>query len=112
MTYHQDVIQCQYCDFKAMSMQAHRQHITKTHSKNQCDYCDFTSTTISHVRLHMKKCKSSDGRYVCEICDTQFSTHLARSQHQKTEHHLQENAKSTIIKCDFCDFESTSKSVN
>ena len=108
MTYHKDVIPCQYCDFKAMSMQAHRQHITKTHSKTTCDYCDFTSTSISQARSHMKKCKNTDGRYICHVCEMQFSTSLARSQHQKEEHSAYDrNEKS---KCDHCDFDSMSAS--
>ena len=86
MTYHKDVIPCQYCDFKAMSIQAHRQHITKTHSKTTCDYCDFTSTTIAQARSHMKKCKNTEGRYICHVCEMQFSTILARSQHIKIDH--------------------------
>ena len=108
MTYHKDVIPCQYCDFKAMSMQAHGQHITKTHSKTTCDYCDFTSTSISQTRSHMKKCKNTDGRYICHVCNMQLSTSLARSQHQKDEHSV--NDMNEKRNCEYCDFESTSTS--
>ena len=110
LTFHEEDLPCQICDFVSVSIQEYRQHNNRKHNQTKCDYCDFESTCTSQMRSHLKKCKDTEARYICEVCDMQFSTGLARYQHKKREHGTTDEKDTKFTnKCDICDHQSSSR---
>ena len=104
LTYHKEKLNCHFCDFTAWSVQALQQHRLKTHKSMKCDHCDYTSSSITEIKKHTKVCEKIEERYVCEMCDKQYSTSTARAGHIRKDH----TKENDIKQCEFCAYQSNS----
>ena len=107
LTYHKENIQCELCEFLALSVQEMKQHKKIKHGKHvskKCDYCDYTSNIVCDLLSHRKKCKDSKERFSCDMCGKKYFSVQSRALHVKSEHSIEEESR----KCEICDFESIS----
>ena len=74
-----ELINCEYCDFKTTSKQGLKTHVKRKHTNyskeifpRKCDLCESefksNSDLTDHMKTHSYKC-SSELNYKCEECE-------------------------------------------
>ena len=95
LTSHNEKINCDICDFFDWSAPALKQHVSKNHKGYQksennktfkCKHCDLIASSAPEIKRHAKKCEKIEERYVCEVCQKQYSSLIARTRHTRKDH--------------------------
>ena len=74
---------CEQCEFKAGTALLLTLHTIKVHGKKtKCDFCDYNVDDPARLRKHMEKCFVSDERFVCEVCELEFTSKYVLNGHK------------------------------
>ncbi|CAH1258612.1 ZNF425 [Branchiostoma lanceolatum] len=78
----------------------------------QCDKCDYKASRASHLKTHVlcKHTKKEELKYGCTICDYRCPYQSWVNTHMQQKHSDEcATKKTTIFKCDDCEYESKTK---
>lgn len=79
---------CEKCRCRCPSVHAFTQHMTQKHNESKpfmCDLCQKKFETIAKHQAHNKTAHAikSKSKYICHICDKEFTTYLLITQHMQ-----------------------------
>ena len=75
---------CYQCEFKAGTALLLTLHTIKVHGKKtKCDFCDYNVDDPARLRKHMEKCFVSDERFVCDVCEMEFTSKYILNGHKQ-----------------------------
>ena len=103
-----ELINCEYCDFKTTSKQGLKTHVKRKHTNyskeifpRKCDLCESelksNSDLTDHMKTHSYKC-SSELNYKCEECEFWGPNEITMEVHVEKHH-------SEKYECGLCAFE-------
>ena len=105
------IYSCDFCDFKTGADVFCHRHLWRIHKLRPCNLCHFYADNLPNLNFHQETehgvdpfQDQSDDEYIkCDVCETEFKTHLGLKIHIEAKH------KGVRFSCEECEFQTSYK---